>query len=227
MEFVYIYRVLMRRWWLIAIPTIIVGLWVAPSLLRQTATPPTTYTTTFRYTAGQQRDAFDGIDGDLQDVWEASYKLVEAMTAWIRTSSFKEQVALTATAKGLPIHAGQVNIVSDNQRPIGQITLYWHDADELLMIADAVLDTLMTRNADYFAPQLGGEVAQVIVLDEPQIGVAPPSLPNRFAPLIRLAVGVLAGLALAFLAEYLDRSVRQSDELQRLGVPVIGVVPRR
>lgn len=227
MEFVYIYRVLMRRWWLVAIPTILVGIWVAPSFLRQTASPTPTYTTTFRYTAGQQREAFNNIDGDLQDVWEASYKLVEAMTAWIRTSSFKEEVARTATAKGLAIHAGQVNVVSDNQRPIGQVTIYWHDADELLMIADAVLDTLMTRNANYFAPQLGGEVAQVIVLDEPQVAVAPPSLPNRFAPLIRLVIGIFAGVALAFLADYLDTSIRQSDELKRLGVDVLGVVPRR
>lgn len=227
MEFVYIYRVLMRRWWLVAIPTILIGIWIAPSFLRQTAAPVPTYTTTFRYTAGQQRDAFTNIDGDLQDVWEASYKLVEAMTAWVRTTSFREETALTVTAKGLAVEAGQLTIISDNQRPIGQITLYWHDADELLMIADAVIDTLMSRNADYFAPQLGGETAQVILLDEPQITIAPPSLPNRFAPLIRLAIGILAGVVLAFMADYFDTSIRQSDELKRLGLSVIGVIPRR
>jgi capsular polysaccharide biosynthesis protein len=227
MEWVYIYKVLMRRWWLVVIPTVLVGVWVAPSLFRQTTSPAPTYVTTFRYTAGQQRDAFGHIEGDLQDIWEASYKLVEALTAWIRTSSFRDEVASSATAKGLSIDGGQLQIVSDNQRPIGQITIYWHDVDELDQIINAVIDVLLDRNTAYFAPQLGGQKAHVILLDDPQITTAPPSLPNRFAPLIRLAIGILVGVVLAFLADYLDTTIRETKELKRLGLDVIGVLPRR
>lgn len=227
MEFAYIYKVLMRRWWLVLIPTVLVGLWVVPSLLRSTEASSPMYTTTFRYTAGQQRDAFNHIDGDLQDIWEASYKLVEAMTAWARTTSFKEEVATYATAQGFPLEAWQVNVISDNQRPIGQITLYWQDAEGLRYISDAVINVLTLHHTDYFAPQLGGERAQVVLLDEPHITSAPPSLPNRFAPLIRLAIGVMAGVVLAFIADYLDTTVRETNELKRLGLNVMGVIPRR
>jgi hypothetical protein len=55
---------------------------------------------------------------------------------------------------------------------------------------------------------------------------APPPLTNRFAPLIRIALGLIIGLGLAFLAHYLDPSLRVREDLEALGLPVIGVLPR-
>ncbi len=227
MEFIFFVKVLLRRWWLVAIPAVIVGVWALPDLLPGGTAIDGGYTTTFRYTAGQQRDAFTSIEGDLQDVWEASYKLIESFTAWARTSSFKEEVVLFTAQAGLNIAPGSLPIFPDNERAIGQITVSWGNEAELEVIARAVIGVLETRNADYFAPQLGGELAQVILLDEPNIVPAPPSLPSRLTPLIRLALGVLGGIGLAFFADYMDTSVRERHDLYRLGVKPFASIPRR
>jgi capsular polysaccharide biosynthesis protein len=51
-------------------------------------------------------------------------------------------------------------------------------------------------------------------------------LTNRFAPLIRVGLGLLAGLGLAFLAHYLDPTLRRRDEVETLGLSVLASLPR-
>ncbi len=227
MDLMLILKILLRRWWIVAIPTVLVGVWVLPDIIRNTPATSGGFTTTFRYTAGQERDAFGTIDGDLQDVWEASFKLVDAFTEWVQTSSFKNEVAQVAAANGLTIDNPQAILITpDNVRAVGQITMSWHDPDELIILAEAVITVLQTRNVDYFGPQLGDTSAEVILLDTPQIAPAPPPLTNRFGPLLRLVIGVAAGLGLAFLVDYIDPTLRERDELRQMGLNVIVTIPR-
>ena len=226
MELWLILKVLLRRWYLILIPVVITAIWVAPDVLRDGPTGDGGFTTTFRYTAGQERDAFAPVDGDLQDVWEASYKLIDAFTEWSRTSSFREEVGIVLAENGLEINTGALGIATDNERAVGLITLSWPNADELAAVADATIITLQTRHQEYFGPQLGGEPAQVIILDEPVVVPAPPPLTDRFGSLVRVALGLVAGVALAFLAEYIDPTLRERDDLRSLGLSVIGTIPK-
>jgi capsular polysaccharide biosynthesis protein len=55
---------------------------------------------------------------------------------------------------------------------------------------------------------------------------APPPLADRFGPVIRIGLGFLAGLALAFLAHTLDPMLRRREEVESLGLKVIGTLPR-
>lgn len=44
---------------------------------------------------------------------------------------------------------------------------------------------------------------------------------------LRTVIGLIVGLALAFLIDYLDQSVRDRDEVERLlGIPVVAEIPR-
>jgi capsular polysaccharide biosynthesis protein len=65
------------------------------------------------------------------------------------------------------------------------------------------------------------------VLNAPRVVPAPPPLTDRFAPLIRIGLGLLAGVALAFLAHYLDPVLRGRDDLESLGLPVVASIPRK
>jgi capsular polysaccharide biosynthesis protein len=220
-------KVLLRRWWLIAIPTVIVTAWSLPDLIESAPAGSGGFTTSFRYTAGQERAAFSEINGDLQDVWEASFKLVDAFTEWVQTSRFREEVAAAAAQNGLEIDPAALAIAADNERAVGQIFISWPDDNELRIIADAVITVLQTQNQTYFGPQLGDTPADVILLDDPAIAPAPPPLTDRFGPLVQIAVGVLAGLALAVLVEYLDPTLRERDDLRRAGIQVVGSIPKR
>jgi hypothetical protein len=85
---------------------------------------------------------------------------------------------------------------------------------------------LQTRSQAYF-PQLGDQPAHFSLLDDPHIVSAPPPLTDRFAPLLQLALAFAGGVGLAFLVEYLDPTLRRADELEALGIRVIGSVPRK
>ena len=226
MELMSIIRVLLRRWYLVIIPAAIVSVVVAPDILDEGPAVSGGFTTTVRYTAAQVLEAIPNRDGDYQDVWLASELTVNAFTEWVRTGRFAQEVAEVTAGNGLEIDPGALAIAADNERSIGQIFINWGNDAELVTIAQAVITVLQTRNQAYF-PQLGDAPAQVMLLDEPRIGAAPVSLPNRFAPFIKLALGVLAGVGLAFLVEYLDPTLRTRQDLDTLGVPVIAGIPRR
>ena len=226
MELVLIWRVLRRWWWLVLIPVAITAALAAPALLRRGAGAAGGYTTTISYTAAQDLSAIPGRDGDFQDVWLASELAVNALTDWVRSNTFAADVAAQAATQGLTIDPAALAVAADNQRSVGQIFINWPDADQLQTIAQAAVTVLETKNDSVF-PQMGGVPARVEVLDAPRVVAAPPPLTDRFAPLIRVGVGLLAGIALAFLANYLDPILRSRDDLESLGLPVIASIPRR
>jgi hypothetical protein len=224
MELINIARILLRRWWLIAIPVIITAVWAAPDILNR-GTTSAGFSTVIHYSAAQQPEAMPPRDGDFQDIWLASELTVNALTAWVQTGSFRQEIALKAAGNGLQIDPAAIGIAADNERSIGQLFLSWPDAGQLAIIAQAALDVLAERNLVYF-PQMGSAPAAVTILDEPSIVPSAPPLANRFAPFIRIGLGVLAGIGLAFLAHYLDPTLRRREDVEQLGLLVIASLPK-
>jgi protein tyrosine kinase modulator len=226
MELMLVIRVLLRRWWMVAVPVVIVAAVVIPDFLQNRGAYSGGYSVTVRYSAAQVLDAIPGRVGDFQDVWLASEMAVNAMTDWVRSSSFIEEIKRETARQNVEINPAPLVISADNKRSVGQITLSYPDQTELGAIVTAALDVLKTRAQDYF-PQLGGQPAQVTILDVPQIVPDPLPIVNRLAPFIRLGIGFLAGITLAFLAEYLDPYVRRREQVEALGLNVLGTLPRR
>lgn len=226
MELILMLRVLARRWWLALLPAIVAGVLTLPSLLSGGAAVSGGFTTAIRYSAAQELGVLPvERDGDYQDIWLASELTVNALTGWVTTSSFRGEVALRLAEDGLNIDPFALNIAADNERSIGVIYLSWMDAAQLEQIASAAIEVLQMRNQVYFR-QLGDVPADVTILDAPQIAAAPPPIVDRLGPVIRISLGVLVGLGLAFLAEYFDTTLRRRDEIEALGYTVIISIPR-
>jgi capsular polysaccharide biosynthesis protein len=225
MELMLVLRVLLRRWWLALIPVIIVAAITIPDFLRDRGAAAGGFTTTIRYSAAQVLEAIPGRDGDFQDVWLASELAVNAMTDWVRTSSFVSEIVRESAAKNVEVNPAALSIAADNKRSIGQLTVSYPDDTALQTIINVAIDVLKTRAQNYF-PQLGGQPAQVTVLDVPVISAAPPPITNRLAPVFKIIVGLVAGVGLAFLAEYLDPTLRRREQVEALGLPVIATLPR-
>jgi hypothetical protein len=222
MELRLIARILLRYWWLVLIPTAIAAVFAAPALLSGSAAAGG-FTTSIRYSAAQQPDAQPPRDGDYQDIWLASELTVNALTAWVQTESFRREIAGQIGSDAVDLTA--LSVAADNARSVGVLYLSHPDSGALQAIARAALEVLQSRNRAYF-PQVGSAPAEVTFLDEPIVVPAPPPLTNRFAPLIRVGLGLIAGLGLAFLAHYLDPTLRLREEVESLGLPVIGTLPR-
>lgn len=222
MELTSLLRLLLRRWWLIAIPTALGAVPAMLGYLNGAAETDGGFRTQIRYSAAQVLN-LPARDGDYQDVWLASELTVNAFADWIRSASFRQEIA--AALADPSINLDQLGIAADNARSIGLIYLSHAQADALQTIAEAAVSALSRRSQTYF-PQLGGEPAQVTILEQPQIAPAPPPLANRFAPLIQIALGLFIGLVLAFFAEYLDPAIYDHDDIRRLGLPLVGSIPK-
>jgi capsular polysaccharide biosynthesis protein len=145
----------------------------------------------------------------------------------VRTSSFAEEISDVLAAQEIDIPAGAIQggIAADNERSVMVLYLSWHDAGQLEAIAQAATTVLQERSAEYF-PQFGTRGVDVVVLDEPVIAPVPPPISVRFEPLVRFGLGLVAGVALAFLVEYLDPTVHRRTEVEEMGLPVLAEIPR-
>lgn len=224
MELSLILRVLLRRWWLIAIPVIVVSAFAVPRLLAGGDAVSGGFGTTFRYSAAQQASNLPDRDGDYQDVWLASEFVVNAFTDWARSSTFRDEIADILDDPNIDLN--QLGIAADNARSVGLIQMSYPNADDLALIAAAAIEVLQTRSETYF-PHLGGQPAQVTIIDAPVIVPVAPPITNRFGPLLQIAVGLVAGVGLAFLAEYLDPTLRDQRELENNGLRVLASIPRQ
>lgn len=225
MELMRIFRILLRYWWLVLIPVVITAALTLPALLNDSPATSGGFSTMMQYSAMQQLEAIPNRDGDYQDVWLASELTVNALTDWITSGSFRQAVTEEAAAQGVEINPAALGIAADNERSVGQIFLSYPTEPELTVIAQAAITVLQERNVDAF-PQLGGEPALITLLDTPVITPAPPPLTNRFGPFIRIGIGLLAGIGLAFLAYYLDPVLRRREDVESVGLPVITSIPK-
>jgi capsular polysaccharide biosynthesis protein len=225
MDLIALWKMLVRRWYLILIPAVIALVFAVPDL----RTPPSGgFTTTVRVSAAQSPGDNSPTYEDFSYIpWLASEYLIDNFTIWVQTRSFGEEVAALLAAQGIEVDPGAVagSIAADNSRSVMAMTIGWPDADQLRAIAAAAIEVLQTRNQAYF-PQSAVEPPQVIALDEITIAPAPPGLLTRFQPLVKVVLGLLAGLGLAAVVELLDDSIHGREDLEELGLAVVGEIPR-
>jgi len=125
---------------------------------------------------------------------------------------------------GLAVPAGA--IFASREHRIMTVTITWGNRDEVQAIAEAVAAEVENVGTDYF-PQLAGVDARAVLIDGPGIGEVGPGLRDRLDLPILLLIALVAGIALAFLWDYLDDSLRSRAEVEALGVPLLAEIPRR
>jgi capsular polysaccharide biosynthesis protein len=226
MELMQVVRILVRRWWITLGPVIIVAIIVVPQWLQDRAALGG-FTVTVRYSAAQIASNVAPRNGDYQDVWLASELTVNALTDWVRSGSFREEIANELAVDTIAqADMARLDIAADNKRSVGTLYLSHPDQAALEHITQTALNVLKNSTQNYF-PQLGGQPAAVTILDTPIIVPAPPPLADRFSFLFRLGIGLFAGVLLAFLAEYIDPYVHRREQLEMLGLRVVGSIPKK
>ncbi len=219
-------RVLRRRWLLALVPAVIV-------LLVGLATyqaPPPAYNVGVRFEVGQvpAANAQTASDEERYYNWLASEYIVNGLTDWVHGNRFGQAVSAELAGRGIDIPAGAIQggLVADNARSMLLLSLTANDPDLLAQMMDAAITVLQEQNAQAL-PQLGGEPAVLVQLDEPIVGQIPSGLRSQLDLPLRLALALGVGLALAFLAEYLDPTVRDRRELEALGLETLAEIPRK
>ena len=107
-----------------------------------------------------------------------------------------------------------------NEKEI-QYSVLQRETDSNQQLYEAVLKRLKETGVS------GGVEANNVKVIEDAVVPGSPIRPNRQNDLLMsMALGLVAGIGLAFVMEYFDRSLRTPDQIEKLvGHPVIGIVP--
>jgi capsular polysaccharide biosynthesis protein len=225
MELRLILKILLRRWWLVLLPPILVA---AYSLITYHAPAPT-YSTTLRLAVGYTPQTKTSTLYDkFYPAWLTSEYIAGGLGDWAKTGNFAQHVAETASTPDRPITADEAAgsiAASDHQRSIVIVYFSGGDQDKLSAIANASIKVMQTLNGVVF-PQNGPSGATVTPLDAVSIVPAPPSLRTRLDIPIRVALGLALGILLAFAAHYFDPRVRDRDEVEAMGYKIVGEIPK-
>ncbi len=219
MELKQYWRIVRRRWWLIAA---LLGIVLVVSLV--TYRPPTpVYRATMRFAIGiKGEEPVYAVSGEgRSDAWLASEYLADDLSEVLKGGDFAARIGRQV---GFPVPAG--TIFASREHRIMTVTITWPDRDQVQAIAEAVGAAVADGGADYF-PQLADVQAQAVLIDGPGIGQVGRSLKEKLDLPLRLFVALVAGVALAFLWDYLDDTIRDRSEVEALGVTVLGEIPRK
>ena len=218
------WRIVWRRWWILA--GLILLVLAASLVFRPHPTPM--YQASMRFTIGvspasdSERLTID----PLYSAYLASEYIADDFTEIVKSESFAGDVSARLAGQGVVIPAGLIQgfTVSEKQHRILTMQITWPHESQLRSIAQAAAETLEQENAKYFK-QLGSEGAEVFVIDPPRIVPLGVGLKDRLEIPIRLTLALLAGVGLAFLLHYLDDTIRDPNEVEALGMSVLGRIP--
>lgn len=159
---------------------------------------------------------------------QATEYLVDDFTQFVSSQAVADAVSQRLAGQGIQVPPGvlQSSTASEQIHRVVTIRVTWADPDEALTILNAAVEVLQQEAPAYFG-RLGLEQPQVTLFDGPSVSPVPPSLSERLDMPVRLLLALLAGVALAFLLDYLDDSIRGRQDLEEMDIPVVAEVPRR
>ena len=225
MELAAYWKVLKRRWLLVVIPTIVV-LAVGLATYRP---PAQSYNVGVRFLVSQQpAPAAEQSDEEGYYTWLESEYIVNGLTDWVSGNRFGEAVSDELAEEGIVVPPGsiQAGLVADNARSMLTLSLTHGDPEALAAIMAAAIRVLQEQNEEAL-PQLGGQPAELTLLDTPIVNQIPAGFRSQLDLPLRLLVALAVGVGLAFLVDYLDPMVREREEVEALGLPLLGEIPKK
>lgn len=221
MELIRYWQIVRRRWWLIVGLLAVVA---AGALLTYDWSPPQRYALSMRFNVGLEPvpppDAqyiYDPLD-----IWRSSEYLMDDLASAVRGAGYARRVAARLEESDVNL-AGAFGAATEFR--VLTVSVHGPDAEQLALIAEAAAAVLKEEAAELVGP-LGDARPVLRLIDPPVIVPVGRGLRDKLEVPIRLGLALLAGVAGAFLLDHLDRSVRECDELEAMGVSVLGCIPR-
>jgi capsular polysaccharide biosynthesis protein len=222
------WSIIRRRWWL---P---IGLALAVAILtlamqKPWQARPAAYGATMRFNVGIQPQRIPGVyTYDRYYTMLTSEYLVDDLGEIVRSQVFAEEVSRRLKEQGITVPAGAIGASTQPGKlhRILTVNVGWGDEAQLRAIANAIVATLTESSADFFG-QFSAQEADIRLIDPPVVSKSGRPAREKLDFPLRILLALSAGVALAFLLDYLDDSVRERTDLERLGVAVLGEIPRR
>ncbi len=215
-------RIVLRRWWIVVLlPVLVVA---ASFVLRSPATHGAI--ASLRLTVGIVPENGDGkfYTYDRYYSWLTAEYLADDLSEVIKSRAFADDVSKRTGGSVAP---GQIQGATNPQKQHRLLTVTVNAATEqqAMEIANAIADTLRENGGKYFA-QLSAQNAALAVIDPPALVPVGPSTREKLDLPLRALLALAAALGIAFLLDYLDDSVRATDDIEGMGMVVLGEIPK-
>ncbi|MGE5619286.1 MAG: YveK family protein [Sphingomonadaceae bacterium] len=157
--------------------------------------------------------------------WLTAEYLVDDLGEVIRSDAFLKEVSQRLGGMSVGKEAIRRDLSVKKTHRILTIVVTTQNPHTSFVVANAIKETLDERAHDFFA-QLDSENAVIQMLDDPVAEAEMGTMRKLIEIGLRTIVAFLAAIGLAFLLHYLDPTVRDSQEAERLlGLPVLAELP--
>ena len=148
-------------------------------------------------------------------------KLVKTYSTIATSNRVMEQVIAELGISASPEDLKEkLTVTSVGETEIIKISVLDKDREFAVDLANVTADAFMNEVVDIM------KMDNVQVIDEAQIPEKPVK-PRRLLNMVVAAIlGIMVGLGVAFLQEYLDNTIKTTEDVEKyLGVPVLGIIP--
>jgi capsular polysaccharide biosynthesis protein len=220
MELIKYWRIVRKRWWLIAALMGIVGV---ASLLTYDWSPPQRFTASLRFNVGMEpvppSDA-EYVYNPL-DTWRSAEYLMDDLASAVRGAEYARRVA--ARLDQDVNLAGAFGAATEFR--VLTVSVLWGDREQLAQIVNVAAEVLYQEAGALVGP-LGNARPVLRLIDPPVVVPVGQSLADKLSIPIRLGLAFVAGVAGVFLLDYVDVSIRTDKDLENMGISVLARIPR-
>lgn len=222
MELRQYWRIIVQRLWIIILLPLLV---VAASFLVRPAAP-TGAVANLRLAVGVAPEDGGGryYTYDRYYTWLTAEYLADDLSEVLKSRGFADEVSRRL---GGSVPAGSIQAATSPQKlhRIITVSVSAASSEQALAIAGAIAGAVRESSSQFLAELSAGN-AVISVIDPPLLVPTSVGLRQRLDLPLRIVLALAAAVAIAFLLDYLDDSVRDSDDVAGLGLSVLGEIPK-
>jgi len=223
MELRAFWTVLMRWRWVVLAVT---GAAVIASGILAVIQPPGYRAQTivaFSVPAAQTATSIPGLD--VQNRGLFAEQAADDFTKIVPTHGFAEGVAKRLSTPMDPRLVQRTFTAKKQAHHLVSIEAGGPTEERAVELAKAAADEISQNGANYFRALNNQDMAVAIPDPAHSEGLAGRLVDYAFIA-ARIAVGLIVGVGLAFLLDYLDDRINSAEDAELIGLPVIGAIPR-
>ena len=221
------YWAVIRRWWWIPVLTVLLVAVLSLVTTRPWQPKAQAYATSLSFSIGLKPEKPANGEENYYTALASEY-LIDDLAEVVRGSEFAGAVSQRLQAQGITIPPGalQGSTQAGKLHRIMTVGMTWGNPDELSAIADAVIQTIQ-EDAPTFMPRLFAQNGAAYLVNRGGVAAVGTGLRQKLEFPLKLLIALAAGIALAFLVDYLDDRIRGREDIERLGLNVVGEIPKR
>ncbi len=223
MELRQYFQIIWRRAWILVVITLVAA--IASFVLSPKL--QTSYVATMRLliSVPPELKTGDYYGYEKYYTWISSEYLVDDFAEVVKSAAFAEDIRKELGDAAVDVGAIAGERSTKKSHRALTVTFASKDPELVRRVAEATARVIDKRSGYYFA-QLGYENAVSKVIDPPAIAPQVSGVRSTLDIALRTGLGFIAGMGIILLLDYLDTSIRDAGEAERLlGLPVLGEIP--